>query len=42
MVRSPIDCCIAQLMLESDAALVHRNDDFQAIAEVRTVRQQRL
>ena len=38
-VRSPIDCCIAELALESDALLVHRDRDFVAIAEIRPVRQ---
>ena len=41
-VRSPIDCCIAQLALEHDALLVHRDRDFEAIADVRGLRQQRL
>jgi predicted nucleic acid-binding protein len=39
-VRSPIDCCIAQLALEHDALLVHRDRDFETIAEVRALRQQ--
>jgi predicted nucleic acid-binding protein len=39
-VRSPIDCCIAQLALEHDALLVHRDRDFETIAEVRLLRQQ--
>ena len=41
-VRSPIDCCIAQLALEHDALLVHRDRDFETIAAVRALRQQRL
>lgn len=41
-VRSPIDCCIAQLALEHDALLVHRDRDFETIADVRALRQQRL
>ena len=40
--RSPIDCCIAQLALEHDALLVHRDRDFETIADVRALRQQRL
>ena len=38
-IRSPIDCCIAELAREHDALLVHRDRDFAAIAEVRPVRQ---
>ena len=41
-VRSPIDCCIAQLALEHDALLVHRDRDFEIIANVRALRQQRI
>lgn len=41
-VRSPIDCCIAQLALEHDALLVHRDRDFEVIASVRPLREQRL
>ena len=41
-VRSPIDCCIAQLALEHDALLIHRDRDFETIADVRALRQQRL
>lgn len=38
-VRSPIDCCIAQLAIEHDLVLIHRDRDFEAIAEVRALRQ---
>ena len=38
-VRSPIDCCIAQLCLEADALLVHRDRDFETVAEIRPLRQ---
>ncbi len=41
-VRSPIDCCIAQLALEHAALLVHRDRDFERIAEIRALRHQRL
>ena len=34
-VSSPIDCCIAQLALESGIALMHRDKDFSTIAEMR-------
>lgn len=37
-VRSPIDCCIAELAREHDALLVHRDRDFVAVAEIRPVR----
>ena len=37
-VRSPVDCCIAELARQHDALLVHRDRDFVAIAEIRTVR----
>ena len=38
-VRSPIDCCIAELARQHDALLVHRDRDFVAIAAVRRLRQ---
>ena len=38
-VRSPIDCCIAQLALDHDLMLLHRDRDFETIAEVRPLRQ---
>lgn len=41
-VRSPIDCCIAQLAMEHDALLLHRDRDFEVIAEVRPLRQLRV
>ena len=34
-VRSPIDCCIAQLAIENDLRLLHKDRDFEAIAEIR-------
>jgi len=34
-VRSPIDCCIAQLALENQLMLVHNDRDFEVIAELR-------
>ena len=37
-VRSPVDCCIAELSRRHDALLVHRDRDFLAIAEVRPIR----
>lgn len=41
-VRGPIDCALAQLALDNDALLVHRDRDFEAIAEVRPLRQRYL
>jgi len=41
-VLSPIDCCIAQIAIDSDVLLLHRDRDFEVIAEVRPLRQQRL
>ncbi|UCF39485.1 MAG: PIN domain-containing protein [Acidobacteriota bacterium] len=34
-VRSPIDCCIAQLAIEHDVVLLHRDRDFDTIATIR-------
>lgn len=39
-VRSPIDCCIAQLAIENDAILLHRDRDFETIATVRKMQQE--
>jgi predicted nucleic acid-binding protein len=36
-VRSPIDCCIAQVALENDLLLVHNDRDFETIAQVRSL-----
>ncbi len=41
-VRSPIDCCIAQLSLDHDIMLFHRDRDFEVIADIRPLRQVRL
>ncbi len=38
-VRSPIDCCIAQLSLDHDVTLFHRDRDFVEIARNRPLRQ---
>ncbi len=32
-VRSPIDCCIACIAMESQALLLHRDRDFEAMAK---------
>ena len=34
-LSSPVDCCIAQLAMESDAFLLHQDRDFEKIAEIR-------
>jgi predicted nucleic acid-binding protein len=34
-ISSPVDCCIAQLAMENDARLLHRDRDFERIATVR-------
>lgn len=38
-VRSPIDCCIAEIAIAHDAVLLHRDRDFSAIAGARPLRQ---
>lgn len=40
-VRSPIDCCIAQLAIENQALLLHCDRDFEMICKVRTMKQER-
>lgn len=34
-ITSPIDCCIASLAIEAQALLLHRDHDFEKIAEIR-------
>ncbi len=41
-VHSPVDCCIAQLAIESGALLIHRDFDFVTIATIRPLNQQKL
>jgi predicted nucleic acid-binding protein len=41
-VRSPVDCCIAQIAIDHGVLLLHRDRDFEVIAEVRPLREQRL
>jgi predicted nucleic acid-binding protein len=38
-VRSPVDCCIAQIAIERRVLLIHRDRGFEAIAEIRPLRQ---
>lgn len=40
-VRSPIDCCIAQIAIDHDALLLHIDKDFETIASLRPLRQAR-
>lgn len=37
-VESPIDCCIAQLAIENNLLLLHRDRDFKTIAQVRPLK----
>jgi predicted nucleic acid-binding protein len=37
-ISSPVDCCIAQIALEADAFLLHRDRDFEKIARVRPLK----
>ncbi len=41
-VRSPIDCCIAQLAIEHALLLLHRDRDFLVIADARPLQQRYL
>lgn len=38
-VRSPIDCCIAQVVLDNSMLLLHRDKDFSIIAGIRPLQQ---
>jgi predicted nucleic acid-binding protein len=38
-VQSPVDCCIAQLAIENRHLLLHRDRDFETIAEIRPLQQ---
>ncbi len=38
-ISSPVDCCIAQIAMENDALLLHRDRDFERVAKVRKLRQ---
>lgn len=40
-VRSPIDCCIAQVAIENNLLLVHCDRDFETIAQVRSLQHHR-
>jgi predicted nucleic acid-binding protein len=34
-ISSPLDCCIAQIAIESEVLLLHRDKDFEKIARIR-------
>ena len=40
-INSPIDCCIAQIAIESGALLLHRDQDFSRIARIRPLSAER-
>lgn len=40
--RSPIDCCIAQIAIDHGVLLLHHDRDFETIATVRPLQQERL
>ena len=40
-INSPVDCCIAQIALENNAFLLHRDKDFEKISRVRPLVQGR-
>jgi predicted nucleic acid-binding protein len=39
-IRSPIDCCIAQLALENNLLLLHNDKDFTVINQIRPLNEQ--
>ena len=39
-VRSPIDCCLAQIAIQDRALLLHRDQDFNTIAEATELQHQ--
>ncbi len=39
-VRSPIDCCLAQIAIEAKALLLHRDQDFITISTMTELRQE--
>jgi len=40
-INSPIDCCIAQLAIETQVLLLHRDKDFERIARIRLLAAER-
>jgi predicted nucleic acid-binding protein len=41
-VNSPVDCCIAQIAMESGALLLHCDRDFELIAKIRKLEEMHL
>jgi predicted nucleic acid-binding protein len=41
-VRSTLDCCIALVAIEHDLTLLHNDRDYETIATVRPLKQQRV
>ena len=40
-INSPTDCCIAQIAIEHDIILLHRDKDFERISRIRPLEQER-
>ena len=40
-INSPVDCCIARIAMEHSAVLLHRDKDFEKIARIRPLQQER-
>lgn len=36
-INSPIDCCIAQIAIENGVTLLHKDQDFEKIEEIRPI-----
>jgi predicted nucleic acid-binding protein len=41
-ISSPIDCCIAQIAIEYETLLLHRDKDFERVSRIRPLLQERL
>ena len=37
-INSPIDCCIAQLAIENEVTLLHKDQDFEKIEKIRPLK----
>ncbi len=40
-INSPVDCCIAQIAIETQVLLLHRDKDFERIARIRPLAAER-
>jgi len=40
-INSPIDCCIAQIAMEYDSLILHRDKDFERVSRIRPLNQER-